>query len=917
MKKLLFFSLSLSFCLTFAQNTNENISLIFDQLTKKDVIKLVEEKTNYRFYYIEDWLDDSLLSRTYKDSSINEILTDIFENTSINYYFTEDNKIILTENNIIHNYLPDNFFNDVKKDTPLKNRVTPVFYQKQWKNPIAKIKTIKIGKEEVNKTKAFYTLSGNIKNKNTNLPVDNLIILVKNKNINTVTDQNGHYTLKLPSGENIIEVRKLGLESLIQKLIIYNDGVLNFDMNENEELLNEIVLNTTIQKNIEDVTTSVVKIDVEKSKTIPLVLGERDILKVATTLPGITTAGEGAAGYNVRGGKTDQNLILLDDATIYNPSHFFGIFSALNPYTTGTAEIYKGHIPAEFGGRLSSVFDIKTKDANVNKFSGEGAIGPVTSNLTLETPIIKNKAALIIGGRATYSDWVLKSLDEESLKNSKASFYDIIMKYNHKINDKNTLKTTAYFSKDKFKITSDSLFSYRNRLFSMKWSHKFNDKNNGSLIIANSEYKFNIKYDSQNYDNFNSSYDINETELKLKMKYSHNKNQKINYGLSSKLYNINPGEKAGINTSSTVTSIRIPKEKALESALFISDELKISKKLQVNAGIRYSLYVALGKGSQRRYEANKPKDESTVIDTLNFSQNEVIKKYSGPEIRIGARYLITPSFSTKISFNSTYQYSHTLSNNTTSSPTDTWRLSNLNIKPQQASQLTLGFYKNIDDNTYQLSIEGYYKKLKNVLDYKIGGDLYLNKNIETEVIQGDGKAYGIEFLAKKLNGKLNGWISYTYSRSLTRLNGKTLEERVNNGNYYPSNFDKPHDFSLVSNYKLTKRYSLSANFSYQTGRPITYPVGEYVYNGTEYALYSNRNEFRIPDYYRLDIGINIEGNHKIKKLAHSFWNISIYNVLGRKNPYSIYFVSKNGQTKAYQSSIFSMPIPTITYNFKF
>jgi len=917
MKKLLFATLSLSFYFTLAQNIKEKTSLTFDNLTKNEIIELVEKTTSYHFYYIENWLDKTLYSGEYKNASIDSILNELFIDTNLNYYIADGHKIILTENNTIHDSLPDDFFKKTEEVVHEQKQFTPVFYQKNETNKVAKLKTIKIGKESKNNSKKFYTLSGIIKNKTSNTPINNLIILVKNKNINTTTNQNGYYSLKIPSGENIVEVRKLGIENVTQKLIIYNDGSLNFDLSEDNELLNEVVLNASIEKNIQEATTGVTKIDVEKSKTIPLVLGERDILKVATTLPGITTAGEGASGYNVRGGKTDQNLILLDDATIYNPSHFFGIFSALNPYTTGTAEIYKGHIPAEYGGRLSSVFDIKTKDANVKKFSGEGAIGPVTSNLTLEAPIIKDKAAIIAGGRATYSDWILKSLDEESLKNSKASFYDVIMKYNHKINDNNTLKTTAYYSKDKFKITSDSLFSYSNRLFSLKWDHKFNDRNKGSLIIANSEYKFNIKYDSPNNNGFNSGYNVNETELKLKMKYSYKKRHKFNYGISSKLYGINPGKKEALNASSTITPFEIPKEKALESALFISDNLKINKKLQVNAGIRYSLFAALGEGSQRRYEPNGPKNETTVIDTLNFSKNEIIKTYGGPEIRVGTRYTITPSFSTKVSFNSTYQYSHTLSNNTTSSPTDTWRLSNLNIKPQQANQFSLGFYKNLNENTYELSIEGYYKKLKNVLDYKLGGDLYLNKNIETEVIQGDGKTYGIELLVKKTKGKLNGWIAYTYSRSLFRLNGQALEERVNNGEYFPSNYDKPHDLSLVSNYKLTERYSLSANFSYQTGRPITYPLGEYTYNGVQYTHYSDRNEFRIPDYYRLDIGVNIEGNHKTKKLAHSFWNISIYNVLGRKNPYSIYFVTKNGETKAYQSSIFSMPIPTITYNFKF
>ena len=366
---------------------------------------------------------------------------------------------------------------------------------------------------------------------------------------------------------------------------------------------------------------------------------------------------------------------------------------------------------------------------------------------------------------------------------------------------------------------------------------------------------------------------------------------------------------------SIIDPIKIHKEQALESAIFISDNYKVNKALSLSLGIRYSFYASLGKASQRIYEAGQPRNEGTLINTKDYKKNEVIKTYGGPEIRTSARYFLTEDLSIKAGFSSTYQFIHTLSNNTTQSPLDTWKLSDSNIKPQQANQFNFGLYKNLDD--FELSIETYYKTAKNILDYKVGADLLLNELIETEVFQGVGKSYGVEFLAKKNKGALNGWLAYSYSRSLIKLDSEFSEERVNNGEYFPSNYDKPHDFSLVGNYKMTKRFSFSFNFAYQTGRPVTYPVGTYTYLGNEFALYSNRNEFRIPDYYRLDLGLNIEGNHKIKKLAHSFWNISIYNVLGRNNPYSVFFVTENGQIKAYKSSIFSIPIPTITYNIKF
>ena len=744
-----------------------------------------------------------------------------------------------------------------------------------------------------------------------------MTIITKDKKINTLTNNNGYYSIRLPYGVNFIETKGLGLTSSKKRVIMYSNGTLNFSLRDDIELLDEIIIEANKDKNVKSAVTGVLQIKTKEIKTIPLVLGERDILKVATTLPGIKTAGEGASGYNVRGGKEDQNLILLDNGVIYNPSHFFGIFSALNPFTSGDVNIYKGNIPSEFGGRLSSVFDIKTKDANLEKLAGEASIGPVTSNITIETPIVKNKSSLMVGARGTYSGWILKSLDDEALKKSEASFYDAVGKFSHKINDKNTIEATGYYSKDKFSITSDSLFSYSNRLMSIKWNHTFNEKNLGDLIISNSQYKFNIEYEGNFDGNFNLGYKVNETELKLRMKYLMNKKHKFDYGISTKLYGVNPGSINAIGSESIVEDLIIPKEKALESAIFISDNFEVNDKLQLSLGMRYSFFASLGESEQNIYQDNLPRNAGTLVETKTFGKNEVIKTYGGPEFRASARYFLGTDLSVKGSVNTTYQYIHTLSNNTTLSPTDTWKLSDLNIKPQQATQFSLGFYKNFDGNNYEFSVEGYYKKSKNILDYKVGADLLLNETIETEVLQGEGKAYGVEFLMRKNKGRLNGWLGYTYSRSLIKLASEFPEEQINNGLFFASNFDKPHDVSLVANYKLTKRFSLSTNFTYQTGRPVTFPTGKYFLNGVERVLYSNRNEFRIPDYYRLDLGLNIEGNHKIKKLAHSFWNISVYNVLGRNNPYSVFFVTESGKIQAYQSSIFSIPVPTITYNLKF
>ncbi|OXB24405.1 TonB-dependent receptor [Flavobacterium tructae] len=891
---------------------DQKISINYNNINRIEVLKKIEASTNYKFYFQKEWIDNNvLISGDYSNKAIQDVLSKIFEDTDLNFFITK-NKVILTKNSIIY----DKFQNDKVKAGNI-----PIFFQQY--DSVKKNKTDQaapialIGKESIDSETDFYTISGYITDLKDGKPLADITVKAKNTTATTVTNAQGFYSLKLPVGLATIEIESLLYNNTARKIMIYSDGTLDFPIIEKINQLKEVLVKGKNSQNIRTAITGVTTIEAEGVKTVPLVLGERDVLKIALTIPGIKTAGEGSSGFNVRGGKEDQNLMLLDNGTIYNPAHLFGFFSSLNPYTINKVDIYKGGIPSEFGGRLSSVFDITSKNGNTEKFSGEGGIGPVTSNLTASIPVVKGKASLLLGGRATYSDWILKTLDDENLKNSQASFYDLFAKYSHKINKNNTVEGTAYYSKDKYSITPDSLYQYSNRLISLKWKHAFNEKNNSELNVSNSEYKFSIDYESVNPESFIFKYKINETQASLKFNSELNSKHKFTYGISSKLYNVSPGELNPNGETSIVTPIKVDNEKGLESALFFSDKFKITEKLLLDVGARYSLYAALGASTQKIYKEDVPKTPSTVIEEKTYGNNKVITTYGGFEPRLALRYIFDESLFVKAGFDKNYQYIHLLTNNTTQSPTDTWKLSDLNVKPQSGLQYSLGIFKKLDYKDIELSLEGYYKTSKNILDYKVGANLLLNKDLETELLQGNGKAYGVEFLLKKSTGRLNGWLGYTYSRTFIKLDSKFNDEKVNNGAYFPTNFDKPHDVSIVMNYKFTHRYSFSSNFVYQTGRPITYPIGKYNYNGTEYTLYSDRNKYRIPDYYRLDIGLNIEGNHKIKKLAHSFWNISIYNVLGRNNPYSIFFVTKEGQVKAYQTSIFSVPIPTITYNFKF
>ncbi|TYC12011.1 TonB-dependent receptor [Bizionia gelidisalsuginis] len=908
MKKtiLLYFAL-FSICLLNAQS--EYVTVSFNNANTVEALTQLEEQSSLKFYFVDRWFDSNKITKTYENKSVQFILSDLFSQSSINF-LVYDNKVILTNNSVVYKTLPDDFFKTKEQSYYPKNDAI-FFNQYDSKNVIT------VGKQNVNLNSQEFTISGRVTDTNTGKPIDGLIIIFPNTNRQITTDKNGRYSATVTSGLNTIETKLFGYQEERLNILVYGNGTVNFKVSEAAEKLDEVVIDSKKNDNIKEAIVGITRIDIAGLKNIPVVLGERDILKIATTLPGIKTAGEGSAGFNVRGGRADQNLILLDDAVIYSPSHFLGFFSAVNPFATGSVDIYKASIPAEYGGRLSSVFDIKTKEPNYEKFSGEGSIGPVTGSLSLQTPIVKDKISLTTAVRATYSDWILKSLDDESLKNSEASFYDGLIKYDHKINENNKFQATGYYSKDRFSITSDSIFSYNNALASLKWNHSFNDKHKAEVIAVNSQYKYGIEYEGRSNSNFDFDYKINETQLKLKMKYLHSDKHKFTYGASTKLYQIEPGNLSAKGSESIIESKRLNKERGLESAVFLSDKFEVNKKLLFDVGLRYSVFSALGANTQNVYEDNVPKNESTITEVIEYGDNETIETYGGAEFRLSMRYLLTPSLSVKASFNKTIQYLHLLSNNTTISPTDTWKLSDLNTKPQEAYQYSVGLYKNFDQSAIEVSVEGYYKKMNNILDYKVGAELILNETIEQELLQGEGKAYGVEFLIKKENGNLNGWIGYSYSKALLKLQNEIPQEQVNNGEYFPANYDKPHDFSMVLNYKLTKKYSFSANFIYQTGRPITYPIGKYNFAGSEQVLYSDRNQFRIPDYYRLDVGFNIEGSHKLKKLAHSFWNISVYNVLGRNNPYSVFFVNDQGKVKAYQSSIFSIPVPTVSYNFKF
>ena len=682
--------------------------------------------------------------------------------------------------------------------------------------------------------------------------------------------------------------------------------------------LAEIVVVSGRQSAVKSTLIGSEKFKPELLKNIPSAFGESDIMKVVLTLPGITTVGEASSGYNVRGGATDQNLILYNGGTVYNPSHLFGLFTSFNSDAIEDVELFKSSIPVEYGGRISSVLKVTSKEANMQKLTGSASIGVLTSKANLEIPVVKDHVSLLLNGRTTYSDWILKHLPEKSgYRNGSGNFYDLGGVLTWKLNDMHRLKIYGYWSYDKFSFSSDDNYGYRNRNFSAEWRSILSEKITATLSGGLDHYDYFNEDRATPTMAARLSFGIDQLWGKLHFRHRLTEKQVLSYGLSVQHYNVQAGKYEPLGEESRISTNQLEKEKALESAAYIDYEHSLTDKLSVSAGLRYSMFNALGPRDVNFYADGELPSEETLLETRH--ETGVIKTYQAPEIRLSARYALMENLSLKAGFNTMHQYIHKVSNTSIMSPTDIWKLSDLNIKPQNGWQLAAGVYYETDDKEYELSAEAYYKHIGDYLNYRSSAVLLMNPHLETDVISTDGKAYGLEFQVKKPVGKLNGWVSYTFSRSLLRQDDKRVAVPLNDGDWYPSEYDRPHEVKAVLNFKFTERYSLSSNFDYATGRPTTLPAGKYYnsYNQRYMPYYTDRNKCRIPDYMRLDLAFNIEPTHRLTSFLHTSFSIGVYNALARKNAYNIYYVTEGNEIKGYKLSVFGTAIPYVSLNIKF
>ena len=906
------------------------ISVDLTQVRLDSLVSLIEDQTDYRFYYDPGLLDTVRVSVKTTRGNLDDVLKQAFRETRITYAVDGNQRVYLANNYVLRSFLPDFLTQPVGSDhlvsvvsqdsvpaiatNTLNQELFLQKIEKQVEAPESKI--YQFG-SPLGDTSGRAELSGKIVDAKTGSPIVGVVVMAEDNQRGTATDALGFYRLSLPKGFHRINIKQIGMRDTYRQVRLYANGRIDVTMEEEVQALQEVYVSAEMQSNVRSTVLGAEKLKMKEVKNVPTVFGESDILKLVLSLPGVKTASEASSGFNVRGGSTDQNLILFNEGTIYNPTHLFGFFSAFNSDIVRDIELYKSSIPVKYGGRLASVLEVNTREGDMQKFTGSAGIGALTTRINLEGPIVKDKTSFIVAARTTYSDWILGILPEKSGYNrSSANFYDFNAQLTHKFSEKSTLSVNGYYSQDRFRFNSDTLYRYSNTSGSIKWRHAFSAKHVGVISAGYDKYEYSVQDETVPANAYKLTFTTHQTYGKIDFT-SYLGDHTLNYGANTIFYAMYPGSYKPYGSESLVRPDVLNRENALESALYIGDEWAVSPKLSISAGIRYSMFNAMGPRTYYRYTEGVPKTESSIIDTVTVGKGDVFKTYHGPEIRASIRYAPTSTFSIKAGYNTLRQYIHMLSNTTVMSPTDTWKLSDANIKPQRGDQISLGFYKNFPNHSLELSLEGYYKRIKDFLDYRSGAVLIMNHHIETDVVNTQGKAYGIELMAKKTAGKFNGWVSYTYSRILLRQNDPNVSMLINDGDWYPANYDKPHEFKFVGNYKLTHRYSLSLNCDYSTGRPITLPVAKYEYAGGERVYFSDRNAYRIPNYFRVDFSVNIEMGHKQTRKVRGALNVGVYNLTGRKNAYSVYYLTEDGRINGYKMSVFGCPIPYITYNLKF
>lgn len=749
-----------------------------------------------------------------------------------------------------------------------------------------------------------YTLSGSVADASSGEDLAGAILTVQNTTYFTICNSYGFYSLTVPEGDFKLSVRLIGYENQVIDVKLHSNQLLSFKMKEiSFELENTEIRGQRANRNITSLEMGSVRINPRQTEHIPVFFGERDLIKTLQLMPGVKQAGEGNTGFYVRGGGLDQNLILLDEAPVYNASHLLGFFSVFNSEAIRDATLLKGSIPAEYGGRASSVLDIRMKEGNLKEYQTTGNVGLISSNLSFEGPIKEDVSSFMVSARRTYADLFLKLAPEKDLRDARLYFYDLNMKVNFKLNETNRLFVSGYLGRDKFQMQDQFGFDWGSKTATVRLNHTFSEKlfSNSSLIYSDYSYQIDIAGDN---DVLLGSR-IQDFNFKQDFSWYLNARNTLKFGGNIIRHKIVPGEIEAA-TGSAYNSLAVRPRRAIESALYISNSQQISERLQLYYGFRLALFSNVGPGDFYQFD-----EEGKLIRSISYEHFNWVKTQGGPEPRLALNYKLGSQSAVKASYNRIYQFIHLLSNSTSSTPTDVWLPSSDNVKPQIADQWSVGWFRNSKANLFETSVEAYYKNLQNQIDYKNGADLIFNSTVEAELVYGRGWAYGAELLVKKNYGKLTGWLGYTWSKTMRQF------DQINDGNAFPARQDRRHDFSVVAMYDLSRKVKISAVWVYNTGNAVTFPSGKYIIEGKPVSYYTLRNGYRMPDYHRLDLGLTWIRKQTAK--FESSWNFSVYNAYGRENAYFISFRQNEenpDQTEAVQISLFKV-IPSVSYKFKF
>lgn len=924
MKKWIYIGLSL--CLfqvvqVYSQNNDIQVSGNFKEMFFSEFVSAVEKQSGATFYYYDKWVAGVKIDVSGENLSLNKILSNALLPIGVYHYLDEFGNVFLTYENSLIPLIPDYSKSSVENsgEAGVSGSGTLTGAEQRFieGRKSVSMETLVVGSEQSGNSLTGAVIHGKMIDKETGEPLIGATMYVENLKQGAATDVDGRFSMVLNPGKYNVVFNCMGMETKHNILQVNSEGTLVISMDKGLISISEVVIQADKYHNVKGNQMGFERLNYKVIKEVPAILGEKDLLKVALMLPGVQTVGEGSSGFNVRGGAADQNMIYINKVPVFNSSHLFGFFTTFSPDIVKDFSLYKSNLPANYGGRLSSVFDISTRQGNMNGFTARGGISPITAHAAVEGPIIKDKSAFIFSARSTYSDWILNRMEDPELRNSDAAFYDLAGGVTTEPNERTLVKAFGYYSKDGFTLGNTNKFEYSNAGGSVNIRRRIGSRMTGEFAAVFGQYSFNTQNTEYEAEAYSHDYRINHYELKADYTWLSLGKHKLTFGVNGIYYDLFRGLVEPYGENNLRIPVDLGTEAGVELAGYIADEISLTPRLTLYLGLRFSSFFNMGSSNILVYQEGLAKGPGSVIDTIDTQTGKINTSYFGPEPRISVNYLLGQNNSIKVSYNRIQQYLFMLSNTVAISPTDQWKLCDYHISPPFVDQVSLGYYQDLPKAGLNTSAELYYKKISDVVEYKDGASFIQSPFTETQVLQGEQEAYGLELMIRKNSGKLSGWMAYAYSRSTMYFNSPIETERINKGIAYPSNYDRPHNLNMVSNYKVNRRLSFSANLVYMTGRPVTYPISIYYQYGSEYVYYSDRNQYRLPDYFRMDLSVNLEGNLKKRKMAHSFWMLSVYNLTGRKNAYSVYFKNESGEINGYKLSIFGQPIITLSWNFKF